>query len=746
VPGYTLVQFLGRGGFGTVWRAAGPGGFAVALKFITLGDKAGAVELRSMELMKDVRHANLLGQFGAWERDGVLIIAMELADRTLMDRLREAVAQGLAGVPRPELLEYLHDAAKGLDHLNSLGVQHRDVKPQNLLLVGGSVKVADFGLAKLLEHTSASNTGAMTPAYAAPEFFGGAVSAHSDQYSLAMTYCQLRGNRLPFSGSHAQMLDGHLLRPPDLTMLPEEERPAVARALAKEPDDRWPSCRAFLDALAMDAAGTPAPAPAPETTRTWRPRRRRRAWPAALVACALLALGGVTPFFLLRFGVWQPTRGDAGAPDHSGDAPPPDKGNAGPPPEKKKGQEDAAAPPAEKDKDKDKGEAAPPPARPAIRLPAIRRVVVETGETKAVTVRVERDHCPGPIRLDVDGLPDGVQTTTAVIAPDDDSADLALTVTLAAALGAGRGTVTAISGDARAVATLDFSVEPGKECVNSVHMKLVRISAGKFTIGTAKEAEFRGKDEGPQHEVEITQAFHMAASPVTRGQFAAFVKDTNYKTEAETDGRGGLGYNALTHRFEGMDLRYTWRDPGWSQTDDHPVVNVTWNDAQKFCEWLSKKEGRTYELPTEAEWEYACRAGTTTRYWCGDKDDSLKGAANVADPSLKAKLDPDVARTWNFHSWDDGFAFTSPVGSFKANPWGLYDMHGNVWQWCADRYGLYRDGAVKDPKGAETGERRVMRGGAWDSGPKVCRSATRRCDFPGTRANFLGFRVVLRPS
>jgi serine/threonine protein kinase len=158
VTGFTLVQFLGRGGFGEVWKATGPGGFSVAMKFIPLGDAAGNVEVRALELMKDVRHAHLLGQFGAWEREGMLIVAMELADGALSDRLREAIRQGLPGIPADELSEYVREAAKGLDYLHSLGVQHRDVKPHNLLLVGGSVKVADFGLA-----SSWSTRGPPTP-------------------------------------------------------------------------------------------------------------------------------------------------------------------------------------------------------------------------------------------------------------------------------------------------------------------------------------------------------------------------------------------------------------------------------------------------------------------------------------------------------------------------------------------------------------------------------------------------------
>jgi serine/threonine protein kinase len=290
VPGYQLVKRLGHGGFGEVWQAIGPGGFSVAMKFIRLGSPSGEVELRSLELMKKVRHANLLGQFGAWQKNGMLIIAMELAEGTLLNRHTAAVAEGLPGIPAEELLEYMADAARGIDYLNEPrpqdgqvhGIQHRDIKPANLLLVGGCVKVADFGLAKLLQSSLASNTGSMTLAYAAPECINGTTSQYSDQYSLAVTYCHLRGNRLPYHGSPQQVMFGHLMNSPDLSMLPVPERPVVARALAKDPTKRWPNCRAFIQALKQAAQANPGPVIAPRgrkpspAVRAVAPRSRHR--------------------------------------------------------------------------------------------------------------------------------------------------------------------------------------------------------------------------------------------------------------------------------------------------------------------------------------------------------------------------------------------------------------------------------------------------------------------------------------
>ena len=293
ILGYRLVERLGRGGCGEVWKATGPGGFELALKFVCLAESIGPLELRALQIIKDVRHPHLLATFGAWQVGRYLVIAMELAERTLLDRFRETAGQGFPGIPAPEIHEHFLDAARGLDYLNEprhpsegaepVGIQHRDVKPQNLLLVGGSVKVADFGLARILEHTQTSHTGSMTPAYAAPEFFKKQTSSQSDQYSLAVTYCHLRGGRLPFTGGMAEIMAGHLLEPPDLTMLPEGEREAAARALAKEPRDRWGSCRAFVEALSsgVPAQDRVAPTTGPTTPAwgTFRPgeagRRRR---------------------------------------------------------------------------------------------------------------------------------------------------------------------------------------------------------------------------------------------------------------------------------------------------------------------------------------------------------------------------------------------------------------------------------------------------------------------------------------
>ncbi len=315
VPGYRLVERLGAGASGEVWKAIGPGGIAVALKVIRLGEeedrrpdssirRARRDGLRSLELMRDVRHANLLTLFGAWYSRGRLIIGMELADGTLMDRALEANAEGLPGIPLPELLDAMRQAARGIDFLNEsrhalpgaspAGIQHRDIKPQNLLKVGDGVKVGDFGQARLLEE-AILNTGCLTPAYAAPEFFQGRPSNRSDQYSLAVTYCRLRGGGLPFTGTRWEVMKGHCLGLPDLSMLPEAERPPIARSLEKDPARRWPDCRSLVEALASAAAPSEVPVEVkttpPDVSRSPNLVRGLPNWAAASLLLAVVLTG-----------------------------------------------------------------------------------------------------------------------------------------------------------------------------------------------------------------------------------------------------------------------------------------------------------------------------------------------------------------------------------------------------------------------------------------------------------------------
>jgi len=306
------------------------------------------------------------------------------------------------------------------------------------------------------------------------------------------------------------------------------------------------------------------------------------------------------------------------------------------------------------------------------------------------------------------------------------------------------------------------STQPAKELTldlgDKVTLKLVQVPAGKFTMGSpeaekkaaVKEAVAAGNSEKDatdvfkdevQHEVTISKPFYMGITHVTVDQFAAFVKDSGYKTDAEKAG-WSVGFEIKDGKIDWKKVDgCSWRNPSFDQKGDHPMVQVSWNDAKAFCDWLSKKSGKTVTLPTEAQWEYACRAGTKTAYPWGDNPDDGKGWANCSDQSLKKKIPNQTGLA--FFSWDDGFVFTAPVGSFKANAFGLYDMNGNAWQWCQDRYGDYEKGAATDPTGADTGGLRVLRGGSWYCDPGICRSARRGWYGPGGRYVIFGFRVAV---
>ncbi len=253
IGGYRLETRIGVGGFGEVWRAVGPGGFVKAVKILfgSLTGPQAETELKSLNRIRDLRHPFLLSMERIEVVDGKVIVVSELADRSLDERFKEVVASGLKGIPRDELIGYLRDAADALDFMSEQhGLQHLDIKPENLLLQGDHGKVGDFGLTKSLSATGHSLVNGFTPLYAPPELFDGRPDRSSDQYSLAIVYQMMLTGVPPFNGrSAAQLTSQHLKSTPDLTSLPASDRPLVARALSKNPRSRFANCRQFIDEL-----------------------------------------------------------------------------------------------------------------------------------------------------------------------------------------------------------------------------------------------------------------------------------------------------------------------------------------------------------------------------------------------------------------------------------------------------------------------------------------------------------------
>jgi tetratricopeptide (TPR) repeat protein len=436
LPDYRLINFLGRGGYGEVWKAEGPGGFHVALKFVRLDDQNTEEEVQSLDLIKTLRHANLLVHFGSWRCHPYLIIAMELADKTLDDRLQEVKKEGQSGIPFDELIPYMRDAAKGIDYLNerhheirpggaAMRIYHLDVKPQNLLLFGGTVKVADFSLARWRAHSITRKDGAMTLAFAAPEFFAGRMTPSSDQYCLASSYCQLRCGHLPFAGTNdCEILGAKLSQEPDLTRLPEAERRAVARALQRQEDARWGSCQEFVEALSPAAITLRRQAPMPPCGLLLVPAVVVEAGQSVRLEVRLRRAGCSGAAQLEVVGLpWKVT---ARAEDPTSDQ---DSGYL----------EIIAA----DDVDEVLSQAIQVRARlgtleaeqeialtvraaPRLRILPVAPVTVQAGESMTVEVTVRRRNLPAPVGLSLAGLPPGVRGQSLGIPEDQDVGKLEL--------------------------------------------------------------------------------------------------------------------------------------------------------------------------------------------------------------------------------------------------------------------------------------------------------------------------------
>jgi len=294
-----------------------------------------------------------------------------------------------------------------------------------------------------------------------------------------------------------------------------------------------------------------------------------------------------------------------------------------------------------------------------------------------------------------------------------------------------------------------FSQDLGKD----IRLEMVWIKGGGFTMGTTQSDEEIERLQGwvdesifterPAHKVEL-DSYWLGKHEVTVAQFRRFVEETSYTTTAEKAGGSETldKIGILENRQEGL----RWSAPGFPQEENHPVVHVSWEDAVAFCQWLAKKTGEPYTLPTEAQWEYACRGGRRTLFIWGDSLKDGQGWLNTADKTFAGKYPdaPDI-----LDSWDDGYLYTAPVGSFRPNAFGLYDMVGNVWECCLDGaeqrefFSYLKKMSRKNPVGPIGKDNCIMRGGSWVRA-NVLRPAQRGVAKLDDSNCGAGFRVCLR--
>lgn len=682
IPGFTLIERLGEGTYGQVWRTLGPGGTHLAMKIVPLKFGTDSRELRSVLFIRQIRHVHLLPIVGIWvlnqagepmdlsvlekagaqaeytsarkQRPELLLVAMGLGEKTLADRLDECRRQSLSGIPVDELLRYMEDAAKGIDYLNRpihdlgdglVSILHRDIKPENILILGESAVICDFGVARLLQNQSKTASGEIgSPAYMAPECIEAKrVTRTLDQYSLALTYFHLRTGALPFpSDSNVfTVLTCHREGSLELDRISEPERTVIEQATALDPDRRYSSCLEMVKALRKvvddDSEGAvpssnsdsllATRSESQTSIETRKSAKKQKSWrmsgrKATQRTTSRLKnkLLALSLFSAAAIGVWQ-------------------------------------------------------------LWPILDRVLITQRGTPSTVNRADgRDTQPAPTEQPTQEE-EALKPVERIVEEDNDE-------------------IVKGSKEKRPPADPEKGSVAGQVQVKS-GVALVWCPQGEFMMGSPESDEFAGNDERPQVSVSLTSGFWIGQTEVTRAQWQRVMDSA------------------------------PWAEYDSSREGDYPAVNIDWEDAVAYCKRLTNQarstaklgHGWEYRLPTEAQWEYACRGGTKSRYSFGDDWLTLDRFA------------------WFKDSTSDGYA--RRVRQLQGNDWNIYDMHGNVWEWVRDSSGKLLGGV--DPWVSE-GSERIIRGGGWNSPAMDCRSAGRlRADLT-LQGNNLGFRVALVPS
>ena len=742
---FQVADMLGQGGFGTVYRAHDPKlRRNVAIKIPrddSLDPKEVERFLQEARAAAAVSHPNICPIYEINEVQGRPYIVMAYVEGKPLSELLKSKPKMS---PR-QAATIVAKIATAMAKAHEKGIVHRDLKPANVMIeTSGRPVVMDFGLARQprAEDAEQTQTGVVkgTPAYMSPEQARGEVSAFGpgmDIYSLGVMLYELLAGRRPFGGSVNEIIGKiQFVEPEPPSAHRKKLDPALEsicmKAMAKGIEERYASMRAFADALkqhlrqSKQAAAGRSTAETSETSEEGNVTKHLAAMVKAAMGesvavrsvqranrnvlwislASIIAIGLVALAAILMLGRPKTTlvvlNIDVDVTDESLEF--------------------------VLDGEQIAGKSLQAPV--ALTVGDHKLIVKRNGEIiRRYAFTVSGDETQ-PLVLKDETKPPRPEAPPFAIAP-----------------------FTAEQARQHQEAWAKYLGVP-VEYENSLSMKFMLIPPGEFMMGSTEEEIAEGlagttnsrltewlRSEGPQHRVRIAKPFYLGAHEVTVGQFRAFVETSGYKTQAETDGKGGAPAG-VAKAWQSRRPEYNWRTPSFDQTDEHPAVQLTWNDGTAFCDWLTDKEGVRYTLPTEAQWEYACRAGTTTEYWVGEDPEQQRDIGNVTDTSFNEQF----SFQGNAVDFDDGHVFTAPVMTYRANPFGIYDMCGNVWEWCSDWWAAdsYPTSKLSDPVGPPSGEERVFRGGSFRKCIfRAYSSSNRSSRTPDFCFADAGFRVVL---
>jgi formylglycine-generating enzyme required for sulfatase activity/serine/threonine protein kinase len=676
---YNIVRLLGRGGMGEVYLAEQlrVGRRQVALKVLNRACSEDPEIVKRFEneaaSAGRIHHRNVVMVFESRTTDdGQLYVAMEYVDG---QSLRDLIAEQGA-LPLETVIEITRQVCAGLYAAHKLGIVHRDIKPDNIMLARDEdgalvVKVLDFGIARLSEPGATgtqTKTGVVmgTPFYMSPEQAmgntGDKIDSRSDLYSLGMVVYQMLTGKVAFeSDSWMRVMYRHIHEAP---LPPSQLRPElgyfeevesiVLKSLEKDREDRQQSVTEF--AIEIEAAYTRAKATAPEEALT------------AVYGATVVA--GQLPF--------TPTT-----------SPVPEKATSGP-----------SAPATQSGKAVSTGSGNAGAAQSAAGGLLTRKAAVAgmcvLGVAIAVAVYFTLNGNGRPTTATEPASPGGVPASSPMPAMEKYSFEIVSLTRTGQMAGARRGHAQFFSEDLAA----------------GVEIDMIQVPGGSFLMGSPDKEEGREANEGPQQKVTV-QPFFIGKYEVTQAQWSEVARMPRIARD--------LDLNPSTFK----------------ENAKIPVHNVSWWDAVEFCQRLARATGRQYRLPTEAEWEYACRAGTTSPFYFGE---------TIIDDLVNF----DARYPYGGASKGETRKQPVPVGTLGApNSFGIHSMHGNMAEWCLDPWHDNFNGAPTDGSLWESGGNaglRVLRGGSWYDGGEDCRATSRAKYAPDIKLGQVGFRVVMVPS